>query len=237
VGACGEDALLSGLAGAHLLGLVKGREPRPEVTAPLGRRLPGVITHESRRMHPDDRFGWLGIPVTAVARTLVDIAGVLSAERLGRACHEGGVLHGTTPRDVDAALARRPNAKGAAVLRALLHGDTRITLSELERRFLLLLHQARLPPPLTNRAVAGRRVDARWPDLRVTVELDSYRFHSSRHAWEQDRRREREAYARGDAFRRYTWHDVTEDTRRLLAELRGLLLEPPPPEQTRSGGP
>src|SRR5207247_2961603 len=35
--------------------------------------------------------------------------------------------------------------------------------------------------------------------------LDSYRFHHSRHAWEQDRRRDREARARGDELRRYTW--------------------------------
>jgi len=40
------------------------------------------------------------------------------------------------------------------------------------------------------------------------VELDSYAFHNSRHAWEQDRRREREAYARGDEFRRYSYDDV-----------------------------
>ena len=55
------------------------------------------------------------------------------------------------------------------------------------------------------------------------MELDSYRFHRSRHAWEQDRRREREAFARGDDFRRYTWDDVTEDPAPLLAELRQLL--------------
>ncbi|MBA3839026.1 MAG: hypothetical protein H0X55_01815, partial [Thermoleophilaceae bacterium] len=40
-----------------------------------------------------------------------------------------------------------------------------------------------------NRPAGGRRVDCRWPAHPVTVELDSYRFHHSRHAWEQDRRR------------------------------------------------
>jgi hypothetical protein len=57
----------------------------------------------------------------------------------------------------------------------------------------------------------------------VTIELDSYRYHNSRYAWEQDRRREREAYARGDDFRRYTWGDVADDPRSMLAELRALL--------------
>jgi hypothetical protein len=57
----------------------------------------------------------------------------------------------------------------------------------------------------------------------LTVELDSYRFHRSRHAWEVDRRREREAYARGEDFRRYTWADVFEDPSLMLGELQSLL--------------
>jgi hypothetical protein len=35
--------------------------------------------------------------------------------------------------------------------------------------------------------------------------------------------REREAHARGDEFRRYSWDDVTVDPRQLLRELRDLL--------------
>ena len=64
--------------------------------------------------------------------------------------------------------------------------------------------------------------DCRWPALGLTVELDGYRYHRSRHAWEQDLRREREAHARGDEFRRYTYGDVTDDPTRMLAELREL---------------
>ena len=77
--------------------------------------------------------------------------------------------------------------------------------------------------PITNRPAGGRRVDCRWPDRRLTVELDSYRYHRSPHSWEQDRRREREAHARGDAFRRYTYGDVFEDPQQMLRELRALL--------------
>jgi hypothetical protein len=56
------------------------------------------------------------------------------------------------------------------------------------------------------------------------VELDSYRYHRSRHAWELDRQREREAYARGDDFRRYTFGDVFERPAAMLRELRALLV-------------
>jgi very-short-patch-repair endonuclease len=72
--------------------------------------------------------------------------------------------------------------------------------------------------------VGSYRVDCRWPDHALTVELDGYRYHSSRHAWENDRRREREARARGDEFRRYTYGDVFEDTAHMLRELCALLV-------------
>ena len=66
-------------------------------------------------------------------------------------------------------------------------------------------------------------MDCRWPEHRLTVELDSYRYHSSRFSWEQDREREREARGRGDEFRRFTYSDVYEDTGYLLSELPKLL--------------
>jgi hypothetical protein len=166
---------------------------------------------------------WRGVPVTAVAATLVDLAATLTAADLARACHEAGVLHGTTPAAVEAALDQRPNARGAAKLRRIIRGEEPVTLSALERRFLALVRDAGLPAPKTNRAASGRRVDCRWPEHRLTVELDSYRYHSSRHAWEQDRRREREARARGDEFRRYTYGDVFDEPSLMMAELTRLL--------------
>jgi hypothetical protein len=135
-----------------------------------------------------------GIPVTTVPRTLVDLGSLLSLEALARACHEAGVKYRTTPRQVEAVLARRPNAPGAKKLRQVLHGDAPVTLSALERRFLKLLREANLPLPVTNRA-----------------------------AWELDRRREREARTRGDEFRRYTYGDVFDSPGLTLSELSALL--------------
>jgi very-short-patch-repair endonuclease len=221
--AAGEGALLSGRAAAHLLGLVKGRPPTPEVTARTERRIEGVKVHRSRVFDPGDATVVLGIPVTTVPRTLVDVAVGLSVDALARACHEAGVRYGTTPAAVEAVLARRPTSPGARKLRRIIHGDVHVTLSKLEARFLELLRAEGLPLPVTNRPAGGRRVDCRWPEHRLTVELDGYQFHNSRHSWEQDRRREREARARGDDFRRYSYGDVTEDVTLMLAELRPLL--------------
>ena len=202
--------------------LVKGSVPKPEVVAPVKRRVRGVTTRRARIESNDITIRW-EIPVTTVQRTIVDLASSLSESALARACHEAGVRYRTSPRQVDAALRRLPNARGRAKLERVLHGEVPVTLSRLEARFLKLLRQARLPLPVTNRVAGGRRVDCRWPEDRLTVELDSYRYHGSRHAWEQDRLREREARARGDEFRHYTSRDVFEDPAFMLAELRDLL--------------
>ena len=220
--ACGKGALLSGRSAAHLLGLLKGNPPSPEVTTRTERRVKGVRTRRSRRAQVRGTK-WKRIPVTTVPQTLVDLAAVLDREELALACHEAGVRHRTTPRQVMAILDRHRSARGAARLRAVMLGDAKVTLSALERRFLKVLREVHLPQPETNRPAGGRRVDCRWPDRRLTVELDGYRYHHSRHAWEQDRRREREARARGDEFRRYTYGDVFEDRRLMISELQELL--------------
>jgi very-short-patch-repair endonuclease len=222
--ACGEGALLYGRASSHLLRLIKGRAPKPEVLARTKRRIPGIRTRRSRSLDPRDGWVFNRIPVTTVARTLVDLAAVLSPDDLARACHEAEVLYRTTPAEVESVLARRPSSPGAGELRRVLRGDVHVTLSKVEARFLERLREEGLPLPQTNRPAGGRRVDCRWPEQRLTVELDSYRYHSSRHAWEQDRRRERLARARGDEFRRYSRDDVMVAPRLMLRELRGLLV-------------
>jgi very-short-patch-repair endonuclease len=105
-----------------------------------------------------------------------------------------------------------------------MSGDVPALLSELEKGALALYRGEGFPlPDDINRLAGRRRVDFRWRKQRLTVELDSFRYHNSRHSWEQDRKREREARARGDEFRRYTWGDVFEDSAFMLAEMRGLL--------------
>jgi hypothetical protein len=223
--ACGEGALLRGPAAAFLLGLLRGDAPPPEVLTPVQRRVRGVRTVRARRtgIDEEDRMVWRAVPVTSVPRTLVDLAGTLPLVALARACHEAGIRYGTTPRAVANVLDRRPNAPGAKRLVLVLTGDAPVTLSKLERGFLRVLRDAGLPLPQTNRRTDGSYVDCRWPEHRLTVELDSFRYHNSRHAWEGDRRREREARARGDEHRRYTWTDVFDHPAPMIAELSALL--------------
>ena len=226
VKACGEGSLLAGRAAAQLFGLLKRPPALPEVLTRTQRRVRGVITHRARRSELEDATTWRRIPVTTVQRTLVDLAAVLPEDALARAVHEADVRHHITPVQIEEVLSRRHNWPGARRLRRVLWGDAPVTLSRLECAFLERLRTADLPQPEVNRRVDGRYVDCRWPHYHLTVELDSYRYHRTRHAWERDVQREREARARGDEFRRFTWHDVDEEPDPMLADLGRLLNRP-----------
>lgn len=220
--AAGDGAFLARRAAGHLMRLLRGAPPPPELIARNERLIKGVKVKRNRGLDPRDVTIFNGIPCTTVARTLVDLAACLPEYELGRAWHQARVLYRSEPEDVEAVLARRPNSKGAKELRAILRGKP-IALSRLEHAFLELCKQHDLALPRTNTIVGGRYVDCRWPQHKLTVELDSYRYHSSRHAWEQDRKRERQARARGDDFRRYSSGDVFDDPRALLSELRPVI--------------
>ena len=223
VKASGKGGVLSGLAAAHLFGLSRGTAPPPEVSAPTKRVIKGVTTRR-RRLDQADKTLWRGIPTTTLPRTLIDLSSLLPLDELAAAFHEASVRHRLRPEQVETRVSGR--LPGAEKLRRVLRGDAHVTLSELERIFVRLLRGDGLDLPETNRPAGGRYVDCRWPQHKLTVELDGYRYHNTRHAWERDRRREREAYARGDQFRRFTYGDVTERPEGVLAELRPLLTPP-----------
>jgi very-short-patch-repair endonuclease len=223
VKAAGEGGVLSGLAAAWAWGLIRTGPPLPDVTCRTERRIRGIRTHRSRRLHAGETTTWKRIPITTVQRTLVDLPSLLSFDDLTLAVHEADARHGTRPEHIEAVLGRYPNARGATTLRAIASGDHPTLLSKLERHFLALLRMNAFELPHTNRKQGAHYVDCRWPRHRLTVELDSYRFHRSRHAWEQDRERERAARARGDEFRRYTWRDVVEEPAPTIADVRALL--------------
>ncbi len=225
--ACGDGAALSGRAAAFLYGLVKDRPP-PEISAPKARRARGVITHRIR-LDRRDLSEYKAIAATTVPRTLVDIAGGFELDPFTALCHEAQIRFGVRAPQVEAALERRPNAKGAANLMRIFRGEAHIVLSPLERDFLSLLRRAGLPLPITNRPAGGRYVDCRWPEHRLTVELDSYTYHHTRHAWRQDHQRGREARLRGDEFRRYIRDDIRDDPDGVVSELRPLLSRPARP--------
>ncbi len=204
VKACGPGSLLAGRAAAHLLHLLRHPPSLPEVLTIHHRRPGGVVVKRCRSIDRRDRTSWRSVPVTTVPRTLIDLAAALDPPDLARAFHEAAVRHRVNPAAVERVLARRHNWPGTRELRRVIQGDEPVSLSRLESSFVAAVRRTRLPLPETNQLTGGRYVDRRWPDQRLTIELDGYRYHDTCHAWEQDRQREREARARSDEFRRYT---------------------------------
>jgi hypothetical protein len=208
VKAGGPGAALYNEPAGHLLGLLKSPSwPPPAVMTRTERKIKGLKTRHVRNLDPRAITEVNGIPCTTVPVTLVHLAAVLDAEDLARACHMAYVIYRVGPKHIE----------------AILSGDLKVLLSKLEKRFIERLIEAGLPLPETNRLIDGHYVDCRWGDKNVTVELHGFRFHNSRYSWDEGNDREREAYARGDQFRRYTYKDVYEDPTRMLAELRELL--------------
>jgi very-short-patch-repair endonuclease len=233
VRACGPRAVGSHLMGAALWGL--RRSGRLEVTVPHSRGgIDTVIVHETRCLGASDVTTIRAIPVTSLARTLVDLAEVLPADRLERVFDHAGRHRAFDLREVEAALARVPGRRGAPKLRALLGvASPGLTRSELEDAFLALCLGAGLPAPRLNVELPfGNRlveVDVLFAHHRVIVELDGAATHDTTPAFHADRRRDAIAAAAGFQTLRYTWERVTREPATVSAELRAVLARHRPP--------
>jgi hypothetical protein len=163
----------------------------PEVTARTERRIEGVRTHRCRFLNAEEILRVHGIPVTTVPRTLVDIASELSLDALARACHEAGVRYRTTPAQVVAELERPAAIDPVAAGTAIRYGEVEAFRAEELEGPALECTEGDVDVPVDDPAQRPRVPGARnRPEHRLTVELDSYRFHNSRYSWEQDHRQQ-----------------------------------------------
>jgi hypothetical protein len=220
--ACGEGALLAGRACGHNYRLLRGRPSPPEIVAPGLKQHPGIITRRAK-LDLRDVTVYRRIPSLTVPALMIDLAPRMTLDDLGDVAQKADAFFNVTVDAVAAVARRRGPFTGIGKLRELYVGDAPILLSELERRFHAVLVGQSLPLPRTNRRETEGFVDCRWPQHRLAVELDSYRFHRSRKSWEAGYRRRRAARRRGDEFRSYTWFDVVEDQSHMLGELAELL--------------
>ena len=222
---CGDDALLSHRTAAALWQMLPSTGGQIDVTASTRRRRPGVVVHEG---HHDDRTVVEGIPVTTVARTLLDLAEAAPA-RLERALEAAERMGFFDLRKVESLMDRNPGRRGSRVLEAALdsYRDPSLTRSELERRFLRLCRRAGLPAPATNIWIAGQEVDAVWCGKRLAVELDSHEFHRTRAAFERDRVRDGDLQLAGYRVLRVTHRRLRDEPRVVVSMVRSLLAAAP----------
>jgi very-short-patch-repair endonuclease len=208
---CGPEAVLSHDSAGVLWGILPAERAGIEVSvpAPRDRRRPGVVVHRRHALRPADVTRKHGIPVTAPACTIVDIAATLTRNQLEAAIGEADKRDLIDPETLRSAVdAVRPRP-GVANLRATLDRRTfTLTDSELERRFLPIVRRAGLPPPRTQRYVNGFRVDFYWPELGLVVETDGLRYHRTPAQQSRDRRRDQTHIAAGLTCLRFTHAQV-----------------------------
>jgi predicted transcriptional regulator of viral defense system len=170
--AAGDGAVLSHLAAAVHWKIWRRRWDGIDVLVPGNRRnRKGFTVHRCRNLHEEDTTTHQGIPITTPARTLVDLAGTLTAHQLANVIHEAAFRdrfdHHATTKAMARANGRRLAALHAA-LQAHASGGAG-TRSALEDRFLETWSG---PEPRVNTKVHGIEVDLHWPDRGLVVELD-----------------------------------------------------------------
>lgn len=169
-----------------------------------------------------------GVPVTSPARTLLECAATSPAATSPQARLEqlidGALGRGLLdPEALAAVLDRAPGSRGVGVLQDLL--GLGLTRSALERRFRRFVQRLELPLPLSGVVLEGYECDCYWPDNGLVVELDSWRFHRGRGAFERDHDRDLDLAAIGIRVLRLTYRQLTRRTSAVARVLRAALAE------------
>jgi very-short-patch-repair endonuclease len=215
--AVGTSAVLSDRSAAELLGLIEHTASAPVHVALTAKRrvsLDGVAIHRTALLGPRDIRTRLGLPVMSPARALLDLAaGAATDRQLELAFDRGIVERVLRAADVAELLSRAGGHRGRGRLAAVLTrqtSGTTMTRSEAEERVLDLIRAARLPRPLVNARVGGYEVDFFWPEHQLVLEVDGFRFHASRGAFERDRRKDADLRRAQIAVARITWRMIEE---------------------------
>jgi predicted transcriptional regulator of viral defense system len=193
--AVGPGALLSYYSAGWLWGIWRG-SPKPiHVTAfvPRHHASPeGITRHRARNLEEADRSMADGIPVTSVARTLLDLAWKLTGDQIARAISRAEDLKLLDLDELYAVIERNRGHHGAKRLRYALSIYERpiYSRSEFERRFVRHLIVSGLPRPTTGWNELGHEIDVYWPEFEFGVELDAFETHGNRAAFESDHARD-----------------------------------------------
>jgi very-short-patch-repair endonuclease len=222
----GPDAVLSHRAAAALWEIRRGAHPL-EITRPRDLQRPGIRTYRCR-LPADEVTVHDAIPVTTPARTLFDLAAVVSPEQLRRAVKEAEVRRLWGPLALRDLLERHPRRPGSATVRAVMDAPDRgVTRNDVEEALAALVRRACLPDPRFNAPLelASRFIepDCMWPHQRVIVEVDGYETHGTRDSFESDRARDRALTAAGWRVIRVTWRQLRDEPEGIARDLRALL--------------
>jgi very-short-patch-repair endonuclease len=223
---CGTEAVASHQTAAALLGIRPSSRALIDVTTPRSRHgQSGIKVHRVRSLDPEDRAVVGGIPITSLARILLDTAEVMPLRQLKRTFEEAEKRRLLDLDAVQRMLERSPGRRGAKPLRQVIaeYVEPPITQAELERLFIELCDLFGIPRPQTNVIVAGRVVDGVWHKKRLVIELDSRTHHLTTAAFEEDRRRDADLMLAGYRVLRITWRRLVDEPAAVAEIVRALL--------------
>jgi very-short-patch-repair endonuclease len=147
-----------------------------------------------------------GIPCTTLARTLIDVAGLLARPAFEDLLDTAIVRRFVTVAQLRARAQElwAPRRNGCAIVLELLDArDPRLhqAANVWEAKVLRVVRELGLPSPEVNHRVrVGGRVrylDVAWPDAKVAIEFDGFVPHSTRRVFDDDRARQNDLVADG----------------------------------------
>jgi very-short-patch-repair endonuclease len=229
--ACGPGAVLSHRSAAELWAMRRLGSGAIEVTTSRKSNSQGGIHRHRTVLSADEVTERSGIPVTAVSRTIFDLAAVLPADGVEQAIREAERLRLDDRLSLEDLLARHPRRRGVVAIRECLKRRRElpegVTRGELEARFLRLLDREGISRPSFNAWVMlGEKryqADCLWRDAQLIVELDGYEAHGTQYAFEQDRDRDRRLQAAGFRVMHVTWRQLHEIPDEVADDLQILL--------------
>jgi very-short-patch-repair endonuclease len=166
--AAGKGAALAGLSAAALWKAWRRKVPQIEVLTPARRRQQaGFHVRTTRHIHPSDVTEHDGIPVTTIARTLVDLTDTLTTHQLANVIHEAAFRNRFNRTATLAAMTRANGRRNLAKLAQAIQSNTPGTRSDLEDRFLELIPGLQ---PNVNPTIEGLEVDFELNGLVVEID-------------------------------------------------------------------
>jgi very-short-patch-repair endonuclease len=225
--AVGDNSFVSHRSAAFVWGLRATPPPQVEVSV-FGRCCGGrkdIRVHRIQKIRRNELCRREGLWVSSPARAVLEVAAVASMDELAEVVEKGVAERVLTPRKLEVVLARHRGRRGSARLSQVLGDEDAMTItrSRAERAFLKLIRDARLPAPQVNQRLGRYEPDFMWPDQRLIVELDSYRFHGGPGGFHNDREKDLVYRDAGfDVLRSTRNHVVHEPARVVVSVVRAL---------------
>jgi Protein of unknown function (DUF559) len=231
----GPNAYASGRTAAALHGFDGFRVTEPfDITLIRGQNMRriGHRIHTTLDLALIDRAQQQHCSTLSGARTVIDLARHLDETEL-RIAFDSGLRDGRFNEDLlhrRIIALRRSGRYGIPKLLRVIEGREigSGAHSWLEREFLRIAHRAGLPRPLTQQVLSRAgdrmvRVDFRFPETPIVVEVLGYRYHRSAAEMTRDAQRQNALLSDGYLPYQYSYEQVVAQPEAVLGELRAAL--------------